>query len=109
MSESFEARKSNQPFDQNHSLVAVIELSRGSWLVGGIVPGLDRRPLKKLEPSKEKLFALLSDPDPQIRVAMYVTIVRVTGTERAAERFWLMGDEEERAREARDWRMDVYR
>ena len=40
---------------------------------------------------------------------MYLTIMRVTGTERADERFWSMGDEEERWREARDWQMDVYR
>jgi transposase len=59
MSNFFDARKSTIPFDQSRSLVAVIELSQGSWLVGGTVPGLQRRPLKKLEPSKEKLLALL--------------------------------------------------
>ncbi len=59
MSESFDVRKSDQPFDQSRSLVAVIELSQASWLVGGMVPGLKRRPLKKLEPEKEKLLALL--------------------------------------------------
>ncbi len=58
MSESFDVRKSDQPFDQSRSLVAVIELSQGSWLVGGTVPGLQRRPLKKLEPAKEKLLEL---------------------------------------------------
>jgi transposase len=59
MSETFDVRKSDQPFDQSRSLVAVIELSQASWLVGGMVPGLKRRPLKKLEPEKEKLLALL--------------------------------------------------
>ncbi len=59
MSETFDVRKSDQPFDQSRSLVAVIELSQSSWLVGGTVPGLRRRPLKKLEPSKEKLLDLL--------------------------------------------------
>ena len=59
MSEAFDVRKSDKPFDQTRSLVAVIELSQGSWLVGGMVPGLQRRPLKKLEPEKEKLLALL--------------------------------------------------
>jgi transposase len=59
MSESFDVRKSDQPSDQSRSLVAVIELSQASWLVGGMVPGLKRRPLKKLEPEKEKLLSLL--------------------------------------------------
>ena len=59
MSETFDVRKSDQPFDQSRSLVAVIELSQASWLVGGMVPGLKRHPLKKLEPKKEKLLALL--------------------------------------------------
>lgn len=59
--------------------------------------------------SGKKMFALLVDPDPQISAAIYAAIVRVTGTNRADERFWSMGDREERAREARDWQMAVYR
>ena len=34
------------PFEQSSTLVAVIEMSLSSWLVAGIVPGLDRHPLK---------------------------------------------------------------
>jgi hypothetical protein len=34
--------------EQNGTLIAVIEMSLSSWLVAGIVPGLDRHPLKKL-------------------------------------------------------------
>jgi hypothetical protein len=29
-------------------LIAVIEMSLSSWLVAGIVPGIERQPLKKL-------------------------------------------------------------
>ena len=47
------------PFQQDGTLVAVIELSRSSWLVAGIVPGLERHPLKKLEPDEEALLRLL--------------------------------------------------
>src|SRR5215212_5529620 len=46
-------------FQQDGTLVAVIELSRSSWLVAGIVPGLERHPLKKLEPDEDALLRLL--------------------------------------------------
>src|SRR4051794_27060691 len=47
------------PFRQDSTLVAVIELSRSSWLVAAIVPGLERHPLKKLEPDEDALLRLL--------------------------------------------------
>jgi transposase len=37
------------PLDLDTALIAVVELSLSSWLVAGIVPGLERQPLKKLE------------------------------------------------------------
>src|SRR3954469_21135814 len=46
-------------FQQDNTLVAVVELSRSSWLVAGLVPGIGRNPLKKLDPSEEALLALL--------------------------------------------------
>jgi transposase len=46
-------------FQQASTLVAVIELSRSSWLVAGLVPGLERHPLKKLEPDEDALLRLL--------------------------------------------------
>src|SRR5262249_61526383 len=46
-------------FDQNSTLVAVVELSLQSWLVAGIVPGVKREPLKKLSADRERLLALL--------------------------------------------------
>ncbi len=35
-------------------------MSQSSWLVAGIVPGIERHPLKKLEPSEEELVRLLT-------------------------------------------------
>src|SRR6476469_303735 len=46
-------------FQQDSTLVAVVELSRSSWLVAGIVPGIGRHPLKKLAPDEEALLRLL--------------------------------------------------
>ena len=45
--------------DQNSTIIAVVELSQSSWLVGGVLPGIERQPCKKLEPSPEQLLALL--------------------------------------------------
>jgi hypothetical protein len=39
--------------------IAVVELSQSSWLVAGVLPGIERQPRKKLEPSPERLLALL--------------------------------------------------
>jgi len=47
-------------FDQNTSLVVVVEMSEASWLVAGLVPGLDRQPLKKLEPDPRALLRPLA-------------------------------------------------
>jgi transposase len=45
--------------DQDSTVIAVIELSQKTWLVGGLVPGLTRQPLKKLEPDAPALLRLL--------------------------------------------------
>src|SRR5215216_5031487 len=45
--------------DQNSTMIAVIEMSQSNWLVAGVVPGVDRHPLKKLEPDEEGLLRLL--------------------------------------------------
>jgi transposase len=41
-------------------LIAVIELSLSSWLVAGIVPGVERQPLKKLDVDENALLKLLN-------------------------------------------------
>ena len=41
--------KSLVALDQNSTIIAVVELSQSSWLVGGVVPGIERQPRKKLE------------------------------------------------------------
>ena len=46
-------------FDQTTSLIVVVEMSQSSWLVAGMVPGVVRQPLKKLEPDRDELLRLL--------------------------------------------------
>ena len=46
-------------FEQDSTLVAVIEMGCAGWLVGGLVPGLSREPRKKLAPEAPTLLKLL--------------------------------------------------
>src|SRR5258707_2131465 len=51
--------RSPSPLDPDGTLIAVIELSLLSWLVAGIVPGVERQPLKKLAVDESALLKLL--------------------------------------------------
>ena len=52
-------RRSLTPLDPYGTLIAVIEMSQSSWLVAGIVPGVERLPLKKLKVDEGTLLKLL--------------------------------------------------
>ena len=47
------------PLEPDGTLIAVIEMSLSSWLVAGIVPGVERQPLKKLAVDESVLLKLL--------------------------------------------------
>lgn len=90
MSQAFDARKSVTPFEQSRSLVAALELSQSTWLVGGIVPGLQRRPLKKLSPDREKLLSLLLRwRDEALKNGHEIDRI-VVACESGRDGFWLM-------------------
>lgn len=59
MSQPNNSNKSVIPLEQDNTLIAVIEMGQASWLVAGIVPGLERQPLKKLGSDEQALFQLL--------------------------------------------------
>src|SRR6187549_3145716 len=46
-------------FDQSTTMAVVVEMSESSWLVAGLVPGVDRQPLKKVAPDPAELLRLL--------------------------------------------------
>src|SRR5436305_8374380 len=76
-------------FQQDSTLVAVVELSRSSWLVAGIVPGIGRHPLKKLAPDEEALLRLLQRwRDEAAGASRAVTRVAVV-FEAGRDGFWL--------------------
>src|SRR5258708_18089087 len=57
--ESNDLRRSLAAFDPISTLVVVVEMSKASWLVSGVVPGVERQPLKKLEPDATALLQLI--------------------------------------------------
>ena len=52
--------RSLTPLKPDGTLIAVIEMSLSSWLVAGIVPGIERQPLKKLDVDENALLKLLN-------------------------------------------------
>jgi len=45
--------------DENSTLIAVIEMSQSAWLIAGIIPGVERHAVKKLNPDEAGLLQLL--------------------------------------------------
>jgi len=75
--------------DHNSTIVAVVELSQSSWLVGGVLPGIERQPRKKLEPSPERLLAVLHRwRDEAVRAGHTITRIAVA-FEAGRDGFWL--------------------
>lgn len=81
--------RSLMALDQDRTLIGVIELSQASWLVAGVVPGIERHPLKKLAPDQDALLRLLHRwRDEAIKAGR--TIVRITvAFEAGRDGFWL--------------------
>ncbi len=46
-------------FSPDDTLTVVVEMSSSTWLVAGLIPGVERRPMKKLDPDQDQLLALL--------------------------------------------------
>jgi len=59
MSQAFDASKSLTALEQDSTIIAVIEMSQAKWLVAGVVPGVERQPLKKLAADEAALLKLL--------------------------------------------------
>ena len=89
MPQSNDLSTSSAALDQDSTLIAVIEMSQASWLVGAIVPGVDRHPLKKLVPDGAALLRLLQRwRDEAARRGRTVTRIAVA-YEAGRDGFWL--------------------
>ena len=75
--------------EQTATLVAVVEMSQASWLVAGMIPGLERQPLKKIAPNEAALLSLLQRwQEEAIKICQ--TIRRITvAYEAGRDGFWL--------------------
>ena len=75
--------------EQDNTLIAVIELSQASWLVAGIVPAIERQPVKKIEADEVALLRLLERwRDEATRAGRRITRVCVA-FEAGRDGFWL--------------------
>src|ERR1700723_4166265 len=75
--------------DQDSTIIAVVELSQSSWLVAGVLPGIERQPRKKLEPSAERLLGLLHRwRDEAVRAGKKITRIALA-FEAGRDGFWL--------------------
>src|ERR1700741_4596861 len=75
--------------EQDITLIAVIEMSQSSWLLAGIVPGIERHPLKKLEANGGEFLRLLMRWRAEA-TKMGCTITRIAvAYEAGRDGFWL--------------------
>jgi transposase len=81
--------RSLTPFDPNQMLMAVIELSKGSWLVAGVVPGVERQPLKKLAADENELLKLLERWQAEAEKAGHKINRIAVAFESGRDGFWL--------------------
>lgn len=76
-------------FDQNSTLVSVVELSLKTWLVAALAPGLARQPLKKQGADEDALLALLYRwRDEAIKAGSKIERI-VVAFEAGRDGFWL--------------------
>ena len=89
MAQPNDLSKSRIIFDQDGTLIAVIEMSQSSWLVAGIVPGVERHPLKKLTPGEDQLLELLHRWSDEARQAGRRISRIAVAFEAGRDGFWL--------------------
>jgi transposase len=75
--------------DQDSTIIVVVEMSQSSWLVAGMLPGVERQPRKKLEPSAERLLGLLHRwRDEAVKARRKITRIALA-FEAGRDGFWL--------------------
>jgi transposase len=76
-------------FDQHSTLTVVVEMGWSSWLVAGLIPGVERQPKKKMDPDAEDLLHLLGRwRDEAVKGGRPITRIAVA-YEAGRDGFWL--------------------
>ena len=75
--------------DMHSTLIAVVEMSLSSWLVAGLVSGVERQPLKKLKTDERTLLALLHRWRAEAEKAGYKITRIAVAYEAGRDGFWL--------------------
>jgi len=76
-------------FDPNQTLTVVVELSKKNWLVAGIIPGVERQPLKKLPTDENELLKLLERWRAEAEKAGHKITRIAVAFEAGRDGFWL--------------------
>jgi transposase len=77
------------PFEPDSTLIVVIEMSLSNWLVAGIVPGVERQPLKKLTADESALLKLLHRWREEAEKAGHIIKRIAVAFEAGRDGFWL--------------------
>jgi transposase len=75
--------------EQDATLIVVIEMSLSSWLVAGIVPGVERQPLKKLAVDESALLKLLHRWREEAEKAGHIIKRIAVAFEAGRDGFWM--------------------
>lgn len=81
--------RSMTALEADGTLTVVIEMSLSSWLVAGVVPGVERRPLKKLEPDGTALLRVVEGWRREAAAAGQEIRRTVVAYEAGRDGFWL--------------------
>src|ERR1051325_4141272 len=89
MPQSSDLSRSLASFDQDRTLIAVIEMSQSHWLVAGLVPGIQRRPLKKISPDEGAVLKVVQRGREEAAQAGREITRIVVAYEAGRDGFWL--------------------
>ncbi len=89
MLQSNDLSRSFTALNQDNTLIVVIEMGQSSWLVSGMVPGVERQPLKKLEPDEDQLLKLMDRWRHEALQAGHAIKRVVVAYEAGRDGFWL--------------------
>ena len=76
-------------YEQDSTLVVVIELAASSWTVGGLVPGVDRQPVKKIAADKFALAGQIEEWRERAEAAGHPIKRVCVAMEAGRDGFWL--------------------